>query len=310
MAALPGLIPASGFYAIPWAVALALAATLWALRPRLGPVRALGLGLMSVPLTDTLLGIVESFGPLLQGGVVLAAYSTRQLSSLYTHKLLEDLGYLAAGFLLYAGGARWWDQTPRTLARRLADAGLPMGGRGEGPSAFVGLLAFPLLLGGTLLVNAATQGLESLRQSDESSVFANMTLYHAVLISAAAAFGEELLYRGLLQTVLARRLPVAAAIAVQAVVFGFAHSGYATWIHVLLPTLFGLVAGFAAWRFGIWCSIVLHFVVDVFAFTAEVAVRHAWASYLLETLFLANLVLTIGWGIAWLVRRRGAVKAG
>ena len=303
LAAVPGLIPTWGFYAIPWAAALVLALAAWSWRRHLGPVRALGIGLMSVPVTDTLLGIAESFGPLLQGGVVLASYSTYQLSSLYSHKLLNDLGYLGAGFLLYAGGARFWRETPQSLARRLADAGLPMGGRGEGASAFVGLLGFPLLLLGTVGVNLLTAGLESLRQSDESSVFANMTVYHALLISAAAAFGEELLYRGLIQGTLSRRLPMAAAIAIQAVVFGFAHSGYATWIHVLLPTLFGLVAGFAAWRFGIWASIILHFVVDVFAFLAEVAARHASVWVVLNVLFVANLALTVGWAIVWLVRR-------
>ena len=312
-----GLIPTSGFYAIPWAVAIAVAVGLWAGRRGLGPVRALGAGLMTVPVTDTLLGIVESFGPLLRGGIVLASYSTYQLSRLYSYKLLADLGYLGVGFLLYAGGPRFLRETPRTLARRLAQAGLPMGNRGEGRSAFVGLLAFPLLLIGTLAVNVLTAGFESLRQSDESSVFANMTLYHALLISAAAAFGEELLYRGLMQTALARAfgahrpgltaaaraVAVGGAIVLQAVVFGFAHSGYATWIHVLLPTLFGLVAGFAAWRFGLWSAIVLHFVVDVFAFTAEVGARHPSAFVALNLLFYANLALTVGWGIAWLVRR-------
>lgn len=297
------LIPRWGFYAIPWAVGVLVAILAWSLRRRLGPVRALGIGVMSVPVTDTLLGIIESFGPLLQGGIVLASYSTYHLSSLYTYKILNDLGYLGVGFLLYAGGARWWRETPQTLARKLAGAGLPMGGRGEAASAFVGLLGFPLLLLGTVGINVLTAGLESLRQSDESSVFANMTVYHAVLISAAAAFGEELLYRGLIQSTLARRLPMAAAIAIQAVVFGFAHAGYATWIHVLLPTLFGLVAGFAAWRFGIWASIVLHFVVDVFAFTAEDAARHPAMWTVLNVLFVANLALTLGWGIAWLVRR-------
>ena len=307
------LIPRWGFYAIPWAVALLVAALAWLLRRHLGPVRSLGIGLMTVPVTDTLVGIIESFGPLLRGGIVLASYSTYQLSRLYSYKLLADLGYLGVGFLLYAGGARFWRQTPQTLARRLADLGFPMGGRGEGRSAFIGLLGFPALLVGTVSVNLLTAGLESLRQSDESSVFANMTVYHAFLISAAAAFGEELVYRGLMQTALLRALgadqagrsraartaSVALAILVQAVVFGFAHSGYATWIHVLLPTLFGLVAGFAAWRFGIWSAIVLHFVVDVFAFLSEVGARHPSAFTVLNVLFIANLVLSIGWSIAW-----------
>ena len=317
------LIPRWGFYAIPWAVGLLVAVLAWALRRHLGPVRSFGIGLMTVPVTDTLVGIVESFGPLLRGGIVLASYSTFQLSRLYSYKLVADLGYLGVGFLLYAGGARFWRQTPQTLARRLAQLGFPMGGRGEGRSAFIGLLGFPLLLLGTLAVNLATAGLESLRQSDESSVFANMTVYHAVLISAAAAFGEELLYRGLMQTALlrafggdgpgrsrrARIVSVSAAILVQSIVFGFAHSGYATWIHVLLPTLFGVVAGFAAWRYGIWSAIVLHFVVDIYAFVSEVGARHPSAFTVLNVLFVANLVLSVGWGIAWLAQRQRRTAA-
>lgn len=314
-APLAELIPTWAFYAVPWLAGLAIAALALAFTPRLGPVRALGLGTMTVPVWDTLLGIVESFGPLLQGGFVLQAYTKYQLSSIYSFKFLNDLGYLGAGFLLYAGGRHFLHETPRTLARKLAEVGLPMGRRSEGASALLGAVGFPLLLLGTLGVNLVTQGLESLRQSDESNVFANMTVYHAIAISLAAAFGEELLYRGLLQTGLARLfglragtavgrgLALGGAIVAQAVVFGLAHSGYGTWIHVLLPTLFGLVTGIVAWRFGIWSTIVLHVLVDIFAFFAEVASHGAdWMWSVLNALFLANVALSLGWAALGLLR--------
>lgn len=307
------LLPTWSFYAVPWAAGLALAL---AVAPRKGLLRGLGLGLMTVPLWDTVLGIVDSFGPLLQGGVTLRPFTTYELSGLYTYKLLGDLGYLAVGFLLYAGGARFWRQTPHSLAAHLANEGLPLGRRGEGRSAFVGMLGFPALLLGTLLFSTLTAGASSLRQSDESLVFANMTPYHAVLISAAAAFSEELLFRGLLLTALLRAFRVAdrprgvgkatavtAAIVLQAVVFGLAHSGYATWIHVLLPALFGLVAGFAAWRFGVWAGIVLHFSVDFFAFLSETGAQQAWALPLLNVLFYGNLLLSLSWCIVWALKR-------
>ena len=300
---LAALIPTWAFYAVPWFYALVVAGVA---TPRIGPLRGLGLGLMTVPLTETLLGIIESFGPLLQGGFVLQAYTTTQLSRIYSYKLLSDLGYLGVGFLLFAGGRRLFDETPRTLAARMVSLGFPMGRRSEASSAFVGILGFPLLLLGTIGVDFATRGLDSLRQSDESSVFANMTLYHAVLISLAAAFGEELVYRGFLQTALARRMPMVVAILLQAVFFGFAHSGYATWIHVLLPTLFGIVAGVAAWRFGIWAAIVLHTVVDLFAFFAEVAVREPWLWVGINAVFYANLALSGGWAIYWVVKHYGS----
>ena len=299
----PALIPTWMFYAAPWAVALLIAAIA---TPRIGVLRGLGLGLMTVPLTDTMMGIIESFGPLLQGGFVLRAYTTTQLSRIYSYKLLSDLGYLGVGFLLFAGGTRLFDQTPRTLAALMVSLGVPMGRRSEGASAFIGILGFPLLLLGTLGVGIATAGFQSLRQSDESSVFANMTIYHAVLISLAAAFGEELVYRGFLQTLLGRRMPMVAAVLLQAVFFGFAHSGYATWIHVLMPTLFGIVAGLVAWRYGIWTAIVLHAVVDLFAFFAEVADREPWVWTIINAAFLANLALSGGWGIYWLVKRYGS----
>lgn len=303
-------LPTWTFYAIPWLVAAAVGVGMLGRHPAL---KAFGVALMSVPVWQTLLGILDSFGPLLQGGFTLRAYTTYQLSGIYTYKLLSDLGYLGAGFLLYAGGSAWFRQTPRTLATVLAQAGLPMGRRSEGASVALGFLAFPVLLVATILVNNGLSGFESLQQSDESSVFANMTPYHAVILSLAAAFGEELLYRGFVQTFLVRAfkavtgatpevraMGLVAAIVVQAVFFGFAHSGYATWIHVLLPTLFGLVAGVVAWRWGIWAAILLHVLVDIFAFGVEARARHAWVIPVLNVLLLTNLVATLAAAAWWI----------
>ncbi len=302
-------LPTWTFYAVPWLAAAAIGTGVSGRHPAL---KALGVALMSVPVWQTLLGILDSFGPLLQGGFTLRAYTTYQLSGIYTYKLLSDLGYLGAGFLLYVGGADWFRQTPATLATALREAGLPLGRRGESASALQGFLAFPVLLGATILVNTGLSGFEALRQSDESSVFANMTPYHAVILSLAAAFGEELLYRGLVQTALARAFkagagatPVVravglgAAIVVQALFFGLAHSGYATWIHVLLPTLFGLVAGVVAWRWGIWAAILLHVLVDVFAFGVEASARHAWVIPALNVLLLTNMVASLAAAAWW-----------
>lgn len=375
----PLLFPAWSFYAAPWLLGLAVTgAALFLRRPF---HQALGMGIMTVPVWDTLWGILESFGPLLQGGFVLRPYTRHQLSGLYTYKFLADLGYLGVGFLLYAGGSSWrtfWSQTPHSLARALAKAGLPMGRwlghRGEGASMFTGLLFFPVLLLVTYGTNVLLSGFEQLRQSDESSLFANMTPYHALTISLAAGFGEELVYRALLMTglgvawsALARVLgsrgrlalatfallmaavvslglvalagsgevpwvfllvlagaavaiallawwlgPMAAAVTIQAVFFGFAHSGYGTWIHVLLPTLFGLVAGLVAYLFGLWAAIVLHVLVNVVAFGLEASVNSPWTIDALGLFLIANLLLTLGWGIALGVRwvRRLANEQG
>jgi membrane protease YdiL (CAAX protease family) len=296
------LFPIWSFYAAPWLLG---AGTSVAARVTGRPWhQALGIGIMMVPVWDTLWGILESFGPLLQGGQVLRPYTRHQLSGLYTYKFLADLGYLGFGFLLYACGGTWrgfWSQTPRTLARKLVEAGLPMGtkldGRGEGASAFAGLLLFPVLLTLTVGANLVLGGIDALRQSDETSLFANMTPYHAITISLAAGFGEELVYRGLVQTGLSRRMPVYVAIVLQALFFGFAHSGYGTWIHVLMPTLFGLAAGLVAYWFGLWAAIALHVLVDVIAFGVEATANSPWVGPVLASFIGANFLLTIGWAI-------------
>lgn len=304
------LFPVWSFYAAPWLLGLGTAVGARILKQPWHV--AAGVGVMSVPVWSTLWGIAESFGPLLEGGLVLRPYTRHQLSGRYTYALLSDLGYLTLGFLLYAGDGTWrgfWSQTPASIAAKLRAAGLPMGrwlgGRGEGASAFTGLLLFPVLLVLTVGTNLLLSGFDALRQSDETSLFANMTPYHALTISLAAGFGEELLYRGLLQGALGRRMNVLLAVAVQAVVFGFAHSGYGTWIHVLLPTLFGLVAGLVAYAFGIWAAIALHVLVDVVAFGVEAIPNAAWVEPVLGTFLLANVLLTLAWSIAMLVSRLG-----
>ena len=294
------------YYAVPWSLGLSVAAGA-AARGR--PLhQALGMGLLTVPIWDTLWGILSSFVPLVHGGFVLRPYSRYQLSGLYTYKFLADVGYLAVGFLLYASPrpGTVLSQPPRSLARRLAAERLPMGRLGwlsEGRSALVGLALFPVLLVVTLVANRLVSGVSELNQSDETSLFANMTPYHALLISLAAGFGEELAYRGLLMGWLSRRVPMAAAVLLQAAVFGLAHSGYGTWSHVLLPTLFGVVAGAVAWLFGVWASITMHVLVDVYAFGAESVGHFAWVSPTLDALFFANLLFTLVaavYAAAWL----------
>jgi membrane protease YdiL (CAAX protease family) len=300
--------PRWSYYAVPWVLGAITA--LARLLGRRG-LQAAGLGLMTVPLWETVWGILDSFGPLLQGGFTFRAFTRHELSSLYLYKLVEDLGYLTLGFLLYAsdGWGSLFRQTPRSLARRLLAAGLPMGGRGEGRSMLLGLVAFPVLLVSTIVVNLVLSGVEQLTQSNEASIYDNMTPYHALVISLAAGFGEELVYRGVLQVGLAQRMPMTVAILVQAIIFGFAHGGYGTWIHVILPALFGLIAGLVAWRFGIWAAIVLHVLVDLFAFGVDASnnVPGLWQAIVWA--FLANCALTVTYAVWWVLRRVEARRA-
>lgn len=304
MDVLGAAFPRWSFYAVPWVLALGVALAARILGTR--TLRALGIGLMTVPLWETFWGILSSIEPLVQGGFTFRAFTRHELSSLYLNKFLEDLGYLTSGFLLYASDGTWrsvFRHTPRSLARRLVQAGLPMGRRSEGRSALFGLLLFPVLLIVTIVVNLVLNGVQQLQQSDESSIYDNMTLYHALAISLAAGFAEELAYRGLLQTGLSRRMPMPVAVLLQAVVFGFAHSGYGTWVHVILPTLFGLVAGLVAWRLGLWAAIVLHVLVDVIAFGADASGNVPWLWQAILWAFLANCGLTLAYAAWWLLRK-------
>ena len=263
--------------------------------------RAIGVGLMTVPVWETMWGILDSLVELQQGGFVFRAFTHHELSSLYLYKLVEDLGYLTMGFLVYSSGGRFanlFRQGPRQLARSLADAGLPMGRRSETGSAFLGLLAFPVLLLATVAVNLTLNRVDDLSQSDESSIYDNMTVFHAVMISLAAAFTEELVYRGILMVGLSRRMPMPVAVVLQAVVFGFAHGGYGTWSHIIIAGLFGLVSGVVAWRFGLWAALILHLMVDLFAFGADASSNVPWLWQAIVWAFIANCALTIGYA-AW-----------
>lgn len=282
--------------------------------------RALGVGLMTVPVWETMWGILDSLVELRQGGFVFRAFTRHELSSLYLYKLLEDLGYLTLGFLVYASDGRLatlLQLGPRTLARKLAQAGLPSGGRSEGSSAMLGLLAFPVLLLSTIVVNLLLSQAEELSQSDESSIYDNMTVFHAVMISLAAAFTEELVYRGVLMVGLWRALPgswpgmlrMGLAVLLQAVVFGFAHGGYGTWSHIIIAGLFGLVSGVVAWRFGLWAALVLHFLVDLVAFGADASSNVPWLWPAIVWAFLANCALTLGAAALWALRKIEARRA-
>ncbi|MGB0653651.1 MAG: lysostaphin resistance A-like protein [Thermoplasmatota archaeon] len=266
---------------------------------------ALGAALVSVPIWSTFWGIIDSIEVLTDPNSVLRPYSQRVLSRVSFFKILGDVGYIGAGFLLMAAPS--WRGVLRQRLDDLAAAarrmGLPMGGRSEGASIRFGLLIFPWFLIGAALVNFVLFSAPALNNGDELSVWNNMTVYHVLFLALAAGFGEELLYRGVLQPWLGRWMPVGAAIAVQAVFFGFAHGGYGTWAHVLSPLLFGVLTGILAHRWGLWSAIVLHVGVDIVAFAAYAAPDAPWFAWLLGVAFLANVAWSLTVGARWAIRR-------
>ena len=248
------------------------------LGPGHGAARSAGLALMVVPLWMALWSFVDSISVLVDSGSVLRPISERGLSRIYSYSVARDVGYLGVGFLLWTLH-QGLPASLRDLAARLRDEGFPMGRSGrEGTSLLHGYALFPVLLLITVGFNVLLSGAEALQNGDESRVWDTLTLSHVVMISLAAGFTEELVYRVLLLLVLQRLLlrlgagPAPAlwgAVGLQAVAFGLAHSGYGTWSHVLLPAGFGLVAGLVAVRFGLWAAVLLHVLVDVYALGAE-----------------------------------------
>lgn len=260
--------------------------------------QALAAGLWAVPLIDTFWGIVNSLSVLLDPESVLQPISERGLWLITGRKLVTDLGYLTLGAMVAASGGTWrgFVDAPGRLAGWIARSGVPLGA-GEARSASIGFALFPLLLFATIGADLATRGLDVIRNGQESDVWVHMTVWHALLLAASAAFGEELVYRGVLQTALAKIAPMWAAITLQAVLFGFAHSGYGTWAHLLAALAFGLFSGFVAWRWGLWAAIVVHFLIDVFAWGPFAAREHPWFGTLLLAILGASLVwsLAVGW---------------
>lgn len=258
-------------------------------------LKAAGVGLMTVPAWQALLGVLPDLAlPFAGNPVPFEPLTFTQESSRFAGPAVRILGPLGAGFLMWAIG-----REPRLvlrprmsrLAAHLRATGIPLGD-GEGAGIRLGLAAFPLLALTNLLLLWATAGLSN---SDESRLDANITLYHVVLIAAVAAVSEELLYRGLVQTGLwrlgRRQFPttsLVAAIVLQATLFGFAHAGYQNLQHFVFATLFGLFAGIVAWRFGIWAAITLHFLIDLYSFGLNLP----WLWPLLGLALLAMLALT------------------
>ena len=106
--------------------------------------KALGIGMMTVPLWQTLLAVLESIGPLVEGGTVLRPWSTYQLSYVYSQSILEDVGYLAAGVLIWASQGSWRRLLAldvHAIAAHVRNAGLPLGRAGT-PEEVASLVAY------------------------------------------------------------------------------------------------------------------------------------------------------------------------
>jgi len=302
-----------------WILALVLALAIWSvgrfLRGHRNGWKAAGLGVMSVSawlvVLQMLPNLVKTFCA--EGNVasILPGAPGPQppadLSRQYIDALLL-LGYVAVGGLVWLQGARpgWWRHpTMRGMAQGLAGL-LPLG-RSEGASLKTGLAIFPLLAAGAFTLRWITgQG---------GVYFDQMTTYHAVIISVAAAVSEEILYRGFMQqslrfllqggrqrNLLAATTASAAAIILQAIPFTYTHADYGDPSLLLFAFSFAILAGLATQLFGIWCAIALHFLIDFYNFASMPTADPALFAM---AVFLAVPVLAVAamqyrtWWFSW-----------
>ena len=139
--------------------------------------------------------------------------------------------------------------------------------------------------------------------SDESLYWRNVTIPLIVMLSLSAGLAEEFLFRGILLTALARRMPWVAAALAQALVFGLVHAGYGTWTHVLGPAVFGLAMAWVARHLGVLVTALLHAEVNVLFFTLDVAPTYLAVNGPLGLAALLGVTLALLAACAWSLRQ-------
>jgi uncharacterized protein len=102
-------------------------------------------------------------------------------------------------------------------------------------------------------------------------LFADTGTAELAIVAALAGLGEEALFRGVVQSVLAVHLPVGAAIALAAALFGVAH-----WLTPAYAALAAIVGGYLGWLFtasgNLLVPIVAHGLYDLVALAVLVRV--------------------------------------
>jgi hypothetical protein len=103
-------------------------------------------------------------------------------------------------------------------------------------------------------------------------LFAGSALWELALVAALAGIGEEVLFRGVIQTALAGHLPVWGAIAVTAAIFGLAH--FLTPAYAVLAGAIGAYLGWLLVATGnLLVPVLTHALYDLVALAALAAVK-------------------------------------
>lgn len=259
--------------------------------PRLTWMQAVGLALVASPFVRMGLNLYLSIGALFTF-TVLEPVSEAALWRSVGRDLLFELALPVVGLLLLHNAL------PGFASRRAPRGGVHelLSTHGLAPKRswrrdalrgftlfFCIAAAYAVAYGVSGLFSAAAAG------GDESRYWIHITVPLIVLVSGTAGITEELLFRGVLLSRLARWMPLGAAALLQAVLFGFIHAGYGTWTHVVGPLMFGLGMAWIARTLGILPAMILHLQINVVFFAFDVAdvVPQAWA--LLVALGIVNV---------------------
>jgi membrane protease YdiL (CAAX protease family) len=161
-------------------------------------------------------------------------------------------------------------------------------------------LAYALAYGVDQLVPTTAAG------ADESRYWSQITVPLIVLLAGVSGLTEELLFRGILLSWLARRMPWLGAALLQAFLFALIHAGYGSWTHLLGPFLFGAGMAWVVRELGILPAALLHAQVNVLFFAVAVAPDYVATRGLGGALALAALVLAMAVASAWALWRTRA----
>lgn len=142
----------------------------------------------------------------------------------------------------------------------------------------IGVLLAMLLSLSTIGIGLTTGTLEYLGSGFElfTPVQVFTTLLLAILLALASGFGEEIVFRGYLQSLIAKRYNASAAILIVAVLFALSHPVVEVqnpWLYLAMAILVGVLFGVTFVRSGsLWMGIALHTVWN-YSQIAVVAIR-------------------------------------
>jgi uncharacterized protein len=219
--------------------------------------------------TRVLLPVAAVPGSLVLAIAVFAAVKAAGVGTSSTGAVatvVAELGLLAFGL------AMMWRLVPHERRLVLATRGSRARNTGLGVAVGLGLVVVSgiVIALSTLVDDGVRKQLEDQKIDLPDSAWALTLMVIALVVLAPLA--EELLFRGLLFRSLARRLPIAGAVAVSSVLFAAAHlDAYVLWPRAISLALTGVGLAWLYLRHGYWTSVTAHATVNAVAAGALLA---------------------------------------